>query len=268
MPASTAQGSFFSAGAGCYGLTVSFPTMVAFADATFMGYSWRFDDMGTSTLLGNTYPFTACVVSCSGLNIATQGTAGGVGGNPLGLGEDGQGMLDVIDQFCIVPPVTATFSFGTLLPPFAPATRTSVNMQVQEAADLATTNVNYNATLSPNSDLLSTTKATIGTTWTISYSRIPATAAGVLTVTIRRNKHPLPNGGAPGLPPFGRVLIAGPLLATLTGAHDGTSGTITTAVPNELAYCGLHLAAQARGTGGGIANIRLSSGVEGTIGTF
>jgi len=71
-----------------------------------------------------------------------------------------------------------------------------------------------------------------------------------------------------GNPPFGRILIAGPLLTTLVAAHDGSSGTIAVGVPLELAYCGLHLAAQARGTGGGIANVRLSSAVEGTIGTF
>src|SRR6185295_9514665 len=37
MPANTAQGSFFSAGAGCFGLRVIFPTLVAFADGVFMG---------------------------------------------------------------------------------------------------------------------------------------------------------------------------------------------------------------------------------------
>jgi hypothetical protein len=269
MPANTAQGSFFSAGAGCFGLRVIFPTLVAFADGVFMGYSWQYDDQGTDGTLGNTYPFISCVVSCSGLNIAAKGTAGGVG-NPggLGLGEDGQAGLDVFDQFCTAPAVSATFTFGTSATPFAPTTRVSLNMQVQEAGDLATTNVNYNAAATPNTDLISTTKATIGTTWTINYSRIPATAAGSITLTIRRNKHPLGNGGPGGNPPFGRVLIAGSLLTTLAGSHNGTTGTIAVGVPLDFAYCGLHLAAQARGTGGGIANIRLSSAVEGTIGTF
>jgi len=189
-----------------------------------------------------------------------------VGGNPLGLGEDGQGMLDVMDEFCTAPPVQSSFTFVSVGPP--PGSRTSINMEIREAADLATTNVNYNASLTPNGDLLSASKATIGTTWTIDYSRIPATAAGTITLTIRRSKHPLSNGGPGGNPPFGRVLVAGPLLTTLAGAHNGTAGTIAVGVPLEFAYCGLHLAAQARGTGGGLANVRLSSAVEGTIGTF
>jgi hypothetical protein len=269
MPANTAQGSFFSAGAGCYGLRVIFPTMVAFADGVFMGYSWTYDDVGTDGVLGNTYPFISCIVSCSGLNIATKGTAGGVG-NPggLGLGEDGQAGLDVFDQLCTAPPVSATFTFGTTAPPFAPTTRVSLNMQVQEAGDLLATSVNYNASVSPNSDLLTATKPILGSAWTLTYSRIPATAAGTILITFRRNKHPLPNGGVAGNPPFGRVLIAGPFLSQIGGVHNGTTGTIATAVPNEFAYCGLHLAGQARGTGGGIAGIRLSQALEGTIGTF
>jgi hypothetical protein len=141
MPANTSNGSFFSAGAGCFGLRVIFPTMVAFADNAFMGYSWQYDDVGTDGTLGNTYPFISCVVSCSGLAANSKGTAGGQGfAGDLGLGEDGQGMLDIFDQFCTAPAVSATFTFGTVAPPFAPTTRVSVNMQVQEAGDFATTN--------------------------------------------------------------------------------------------------------------------------------
>jgi hypothetical protein len=271
MPANTSQGSFFTAGAGCYGLRVIFPTLVAFADNVFMGYGWQYDDTGTDGTLGNTYPFISCVVSCSGMNIQN-GSAGGVGGNPLGLGEDGQGMLDVIDQFCTVPVAQATFTFGTVGAPFAPTTRTSVNMQVQEAGDLATTNVNYNASATPNTDLLSATKATIGTTWTATFSRIPATGAGNFRVTVKTNKHPLANGGAATPPTTGRVLTAGTFLATVPAAgfaaHNGTTGSTSTGVPLDFAFCGLHFAAQARATTGPIGTPRLSSGVEGTIGTF
>ena len=266
MPANTSNGSFFSAGAGCFGLRVTFPTMVAFADNAFMGYSWQFDDVGTDGTLGSTYPFTACVVSCSGLNIATKGTAGGQGfAGDLGLGEDGQGMLDVIDQFCTTPAVSATFTFGTVGPPFAPETRTSVNMQVQEAADLATTNSNYNATLTPNTDTLSASKATLGSTWTATLTRAAPSAPGSLFITLRTSRHPLPNGGNP--PPLvsGRVLIAGTLLANFTGAHNGTTGSVSASVPLVFAFCGFHFAAQCRTSGGGF---KLSSALEATIGTF
>ncbi|NOT31181.1 MAG: hypothetical protein HOP15_12095 [Planctomycetes bacterium] len=248
MPANTSQGSWLSPGAACYGLRVIFPTLVPFADGVFMGYSWQFDDRGTDGILGNTYPLLACVASCSGL------APGSV---------DGQGMQDLMDKFCTAPLVQSTFTFGTAM-----GTITSVNMEIREASDLAATNVNYNASLTPNTDLLSATKAILGTPWTVTLSRIPATVAGTLTLTLKRAKHPLPNGGVAGSPPFGRVLVAGALLTTLTGAHNGSTGSVAVGVPLEFAYCGLHFTAQARSTGGGVANIRLSSAVEATIGTF
>ena len=267
MPATTSWCCFGSC-AGCYGIRVTFPTLVPFADNQFIGYSWQFDDVGSDGIIGATYPFISCVVSCSGLDITTKGTGGGVGGNSLALGEDGQGMLDVIDQFCTAPLVSASFNFGTVTPPFAPTTRASVNMQIQEAVDLAATHVDYNATVTPNSDLLSATDPILGSVWTATLSRIPVTPAGVLTLSLRRNRVPFPNGIPGGAPPFGRVLIAGTLLATVVAAHDGSTSVLAQPVPLELAFCGLHFAAQARSTGGGLANVRLSSAVEGTIGTF
>jgi hypothetical protein len=263
MPANTSDGSFFTAGAGCYGLRVIFPTMVAFADNVFIGYSWQYDDLGTDGTLGNTYPFISCVVSCSGTSLIN-GNAGGAG-TATGLGEDGQGMLDAIDQYCVSPAATATFTFGTVGAPFAPTTRTSVNMQVQEAGDLATTNTNYNASVTPNADTLSATKATLGSTWTATLTRPAPTVAGSLLVTVRRARHPLPNGGAPTAPVTGRVLIAGTFLSSLSGSHNGTTGSVSAPVPLSFAFCGLHFAAQCRTSGGGF---KLSSGVEGTIGTF
>ena len=247
MPANTSQGSFSTGPAACFGLSVTFPTLVPFADGVFIGYSWQFDDLGTDGL-GQTFPVLACVASCSGL------APGSV---------DGQGMQDLMDKFCTTPSVQSTFSFGTI-----GGSRTSVNMEIREASDLAATNVNYNASVTPNTDLLSATKAILGATWTVTLSRIPATAAGTITLTLKRAKHPLPNGGVAGSPPFGRVLIAGALLATLPGVHNGSTGSVSVGVPLEIAYCGLHFTTQARSTGGGIANIRLSSAVEATIGTF
>lgn len=265
MPANTSNGSFFSAGAGCFGLRVIFPTMVAFADNAFMGYSWKYDDVGTDGTLGNTYPFISCVVSCSGINIASKGTAGGQGfAGDLGLGEDGQGMLDVFDQFCTAPAVSATFTFGTTAPPFAPTTRVSVNMQVQEAGDFATTNSNYNATNTPNADTLSSSKAILGSTWTATLTRAVPSGAGSLLITVKTNRS-LPNGSNPTPPVTGRVLVAGTTLSSITGAHNGTTGSVSAQIPLVFAFCGFHFAAQCRTSGGGF---KLSSGVDGTIGTF
>jgi hypothetical protein len=269
LPANTSDGSFFSAGAGCYGIRITFTNLVAFRDCMFMGYSWEYADVGTDGILGNTYPFISCVVSCSGLNIIN-GSAGGAGIQGLGLGDDGQGSLDVIDQFCTIPAgtVTATFTFGTVAPPFAPTTRTSVNMEIWQKIPLATTNVNYNALTTPNADTLSATKASLGATWTATFTRAAGTGGAAL-ITVKAARHPLPNGGNPTGPVTGRVLTAGVLLITLPSATIvGTTATAATAVPLDPIFCNLHFAAQARRSGGSPGGLVLSSGVEGTIGTF
>jgi len=268
LPANTSDGSFFSAGAGCYGIRITITTLIPFRDCLFMGYSWQYDDVGTDGILGNTYPFISCVVSCSGLNIIN-GSAGGSGNQGLGLGDDGQGSLDVIDQFCTIPAgtVAATFTFGTVAPPFAPTTRTSVNMEIWEKLPLLTTNVNYNALTTPNADTLSATKANLGATWTATFTRASGTGGAAL-ITVKRSRHPLPNGGNPTSPVTGRVLTAGTLLTTLPSATIvGATATATALVPLDPAFCNLHFAAQARRSGGSPGGLVLSSGVEGTIGT-
>jgi hypothetical protein len=266
MPANTVDGDpTVITGAGCWGLRIEFqPMITTFQDQTFHGYSWQFDDEGTVSGLAKTFPFLSCIVSCSGLNILTKGTAGGIGG-PIGAGEDGQGMIDVIDQFCTAPVTAASFSFGTTATPWAPTTRVSVNMRINEAIDAATTNLNYNATLTPNGDTLSANKATVGARWTLTITRSPVTVAGAFVVNVKRGRFP-GNGGNPTPPVTGRVLIAGaPLTSLPSTPHNGTTGSVGQDVPLNFNFCGLHFAAQARTTGGGI---KLSSGVEGTVGTF
>lgn len=266
MPANTVDHDFTAPnpGAGCFGLRIEFQPMInTFQDQAFHGYSYTFEDNGTDNV-AKTFPFISCIVSCSGLNILTKGTAGGVGG-PLGIGEDGQGMIDVIDQFCTAPVTAQSFSFGTTATPWAPTTRVSVNMRINEAVDAATTNLNYNATLTPNGDTLSANKATVGARWTLTITRSPVTVAGAFVVNVRRGRFP-GNGGNPTPPVTGRVLIAGaPLTSLPSTPHNGTTGSVGQDVPKNFNFCGLHFAAQARATGGGI---KLSSGVEGTVGTF
>jgi len=272
MPANTSQGSFLTPGGGCYQLRVEFPTLIPFADQAFFGYSWEFDDVGTDGIVGNTYPFLTCVVSCSGINIAAQGTAGGLGfGGDLALGEDGQGMLDAIDQFCTTPAVAATFTFGTVAPPWAPTTRTSMNMKaIAEASDLAATATNYNATLTPNADTLVASKAIINSSWTATLTKSPAGATGSFTVWVFASAAP-PNGVNP--PPFhvGRRLVVGTNYfppfpgGGISGTHNGTTGSVTVNVPATCALVNLPWAAQARSTPGAF---KLSSATKGIIGTF
>jgi hypothetical protein len=256
LPANTASTSFLVTNA-CFLLTVNFGTLVAYRDSGLgnhagIGYSWTFDDLGTDGTWAATFPFFACTTSCSGVVGAT----------------DGQGMTDFIDQYC--PPGVAvpnSFTFGTTNPAWSPQTWTGMSMQIQEAADRTTTNVNYNATNTPNPDTLTATNATIGTTWTASWaSGQGAIPAGPLTVRVKTNKS-LPNGTPPtGAGITGRTLTAGASLVTLAGGHNGTTGSVSLAVPLQLGFCGIHFAAQAvapRPPG----TIDLSSGVEGTTGT-
>ena len=136
LPGSSAPGGFLGS-ARCYGLQVNFDPLVVFNDDIFVGYSWHYQDVGTDGLYGATFPFIACVVSCSGTSLLN-GSAGGVG-TATGMNEDGQGMLDAFDAFCTGAfpngPTANTFTFATGGPfaaPFAPTTRTSIGMRVIE----------------------------------------------------------------------------------------------------------------------------------------
>jgi hypothetical protein len=292
MPGNTAAGGFFG-GARCYGLNVLFSPMVAFADNIFVGYSWHYQDVGTDGLYGATFPFISCVVSCSGVSIFS-GSAGGAG-TATGLNEDGQGMLDAFDAFCTGAfpngPTANTYTFATsgpFAPPFAPTTRASVNMEVREAAALATTDVDYNdAAPIQNLDTLTATPATLGTTWTASFSRAGGgsgrfqirvwnTRLGGNGIAPDTGSVPWPTGTggrkmASGTyfasVPAGQAIAGTPVSPTLPYAAG--SGTAASGIPLDFVFCGLHFACQARsGTGvAGTGTPRLSSAVEGTLGT-
>jgi hypothetical protein len=55
-----------SGNASCYFFNLVFGDCIAFADGP-IGYSWRFVDVGTTGVLGGTFPFFSCVQSCSGM---------------------------------------------------------------------------------------------------------------------------------------------------------------------------------------------------------
>ena len=299
MPGNTAPGGFFG-GTRCYALNVVYSPMVPFADSLFIGYSWHFMDTGTDGLYGATFPFLACAVSCSGLSILN-GSAGGSGdfdGQPLeALGPDGQGMLDAFDAFCTGPfpngPTFNTYTFATsgpFAPPFAPTTRATINLGIGEAAARATTNDNYNDCAPvDNLDTLTATPATVGQVWTASFTRAGG-GSGRFQIRVWDTRVPMCNGIPPttGSVPWptgtgGRRMTVGTYFASLpagqssggspvapTLPYTAGSGTATSGIPLELAFLGLHFACQARsGTGvAGTGTPRLSSAVEGTIGTF
>jgi len=248
LPANSASSSFFG-GFRCYFVSVSFGSLVSFADGP-IGYSWRFLDVGTDGVLAGTWPFLSCVASCSG----------------TALQVDGQGMTDVIDEYC--PPgylhSCGWFCFNTTSGTFQ-----SISMDVREASDLAATSVFYNASQTPNPDTLSASAAIVGSSWTALLQRGTPSPPGSFALTIRPHRIAAPNGvqAPPPLPvgAGGRVLIAGPLLNSLAGTHDGSTGSVSSVIPPALSLVCLHFAAQATVLGGGV---RLSSAVEGTSGTF
>jgi hypothetical protein len=137
LPANTGSSSFFG-GFNCFFLRVrtatqapnpqtSFDGGQCLADGT-LGWSWDFRDLSNFAPLAHTFPFLACVTSCSG------------------VGPDGAAMTDGVDQYCgnfpNNPPfnLKASFTFGTV------TTYTSVNMEVREANALTGASTLYNPT--------------------------------------------------------------------------------------------------------------------------
>jgi hypothetical protein len=241
LPANTAASSFFG-GFRCTFLSVEFADLVAFADGP-IGYSWRFEDVGTTGVLAATFPFLSCVQSCSG------------------IGPDGQGMVDHIDQYC--PP-------GTLLPPISfptlYGTFESIAIDIREAADAP-------ATVAPftgdgiNADVLLAPAIQVTQPWDVTLALgHPHGAGGVLSLRVRTQTT---NGSNVTSPIGGRlteVLISGPLLAAVAGTHDGSTGGFPTVeVPGSLALVCQEWAAQATVLGGGFGD--LSRALIGTVGT-
>lgn len=248
LPGNTGSSSFFG-GFNCYFINVTFANLVAFADGP-IGYSWGFIDVGTDGLLAGTWPFLSCVTSCSGAILQV----------------DGQGMTDAIDQYCPPGTLRSTFTFGTTSGSF-----TSISMDIREATDFTATAVLYNATTSPNPDILTATSAVLGTTWsgTIQRPAVPSSNITSATVAVRPGRIPLPNG-VQGPSPLvvgagGRILITGPLLSTVGTVGVGPkTRTFSGAIPADFGLLCIHFACQGTVIGGGV---RVSSAMEGTTGT-
>jgi len=260
MPANSLSGAW-NLNSTCYLFTVNFAGLVSFRDSNThqgIGYSWTFDDLDTGGTLAATFPFLACTTSCSNILFNV----------------DGQGQFDAIDQYCVVPsnPTGApfTFTFGTITGGGTiTGAMTSIMMQVQEATDLAATTQNYNSASTPNADTLTASSAVVGGAWTATWSDTDGsnTDGATVTVRVRANRSTL-NGTNPAAPlpaSAGRVLISGPLFATYSTSSVGDLATVNDNIPLIFGFICVHWAAQAQAGGGGI---RLSSAVDGTIGTF
>lgn len=259
LPANSVSSSFFGS---CrpHALRLQLDQLVSFADGP-IGYSWRFLDVGTSGPLSGTFPWLACVASCTG------------------PGPDAQGMTPGVDRYC--PP-------GTLLPPLPPSTFQSLAISIEEACDRTATIVNSNSLSQPNPDILTSDPVIVGQPWTASLTLgLARTKAAQWTVLFGHSPVNPPNGAAVptftsglnfGTSPSGRMLLCflqnpGP---SLSGTHSGVAGSTSTlaphVIPPDLALVSVFWCGQALVLGRvpgdvGPPSARLSSAVSGVIGT-
>lgn len=198
LPANTKKSGFFG-GAFCVFINFGLGTEAFCLPDTDFAYSWEFTDLGTDGVLGATFPFFACVASCSG-PLAF----------PPGSTVDGDGTNDLVDQYC--PPtggVSATFSFGTSTSGF---NFTSINMEIREAAPIASSQVTFNPTVGTftNPAILTTGAGPI----------MKGTFSFTLDCTASTNASKLALGRASFAPPIPPVnLKYGNLLIALAGGN-------------------------------------------------
>jgi len=249
LPGHTANCSVISMPIGtcgsCFSVSVLLDDCIAFADGP-IGYSWRFVDFGTTTVLAGTFPFLSCVQSCSG------------------VGPDAQGMVDLIDQYCPPGGPANTFTFGTTP---QGSYFTSIAMEIREVTDAEASAASWNSQ-GINTDVLSSSAIAIGSTWETAIALGHAHgAAGPTNINVRTSCINGPNLVSPTGHPF-ELLIGGPLNLVRTDAHDGTSADYEPdfAVPCDVSLVGLAWAAQGTVLGGGRADLTTARcGVVGSV---
>jgi len=269
LPGNTASSSFFG-GFRCFFIRIVFTQLVAFADGP-IGYSWAFLDTGTGTInplggaIAGTWPFLSCVASCSGM-----------------LGQvDGQGMTDMIDQYCPIGTLRTVFSFGT-----TSGSLTSMSMAIEEVTDKPSTVIAFNSATFPNPDTLTADAATVGAPWTATLTLGLGRTKGANWIVYFGNALVAPPNGVSllqiqnglnfGASRGGRMLLCALNTggASVTTAHSGVLGSQSTSapapIPALLALVCNSWCAQALVLGpiSGDGNIRLSSAVRGTVGSL
>jgi len=250
LPGHTADTSYIavilgSSGQSCYVLEIDLGACISFADGP-IGYSWRFMDLGTSSIEAGTYPFLSCVQSCSG------------------MGPDGQGMIDSVDKYCPPGSQPSTFSFGTT--PWG-SYFTSIAMDIREAADAEAVATSWNGE-GINSDVLSAGAIVLGSGWENAITLGHAHGgSGPTNIKVRTSCVNGPNLTSPTGHPF-ELLTAGPLSLLRTDSHNGTVADYEPdfPVPHDLSLVGLPWAAQGTVVGGGRADLTTARcGVVGSI---
>jgi len=254
LPGHTASSSFIalvlgSGNASCYFLNVIFANCIAFEDGP-IGYSWGFTDLGTTSVLAGTFPFLACVQSCSG------------------TGPDGVGMVDLIDQYCPPGGAVNSFTFGTTA---VGSYFTSISMDIREVSDLEGVATSWNSQ-SINTDVLSSTAIILGAGWevTINPAGPPHShgAAGPTNVKVRVSCINGPNVASPLGGDTIEVLTTGAIGLILVDAHGAGVADYEPdfVIPCDITLCGLGWAAQGTIVGAGDGHLtNARCGIVGTI---
>ena len=247
LPGHTANSSPFVMGGGtsCRLINITLANLVPFADGP-IGYSWHFLDLDVTGVLGSTIPFMSCVESCSG------------------VGPDGLGMVDILDEYCPPGVLLSIICFGST--PFG-SYFTSMSMDIREVSDCTATTTTYNSTSPACVDVLSAPPLVIGTTWVAEVTHAPGTASAS-TLLVRGAKIPGngANGGTSGGEPRGRLLVTGAFIANLGGTTDtlppvlATQKNFTAPIPLQFGLACNEWFAQALTLGAG--KQKLSNGLE------
>jgi hypothetical protein len=281
LPANTASSSFFG-GFDCFFIRVLFDQLVCFADGP-IGYGWTFIDKGfptanpLSSVVAGTWPFLACVSSCSGAIFACP---------------DCQGMCNVIDQYCPTNSLRASFTFGTTSGTFS-----SIGMAIEEVVDQTAQLAAFTGT-PPNPDVLTATFPVVGSNWTSTVKTgLTRTKTGSWTLFVGGSPIALPAGvllsqfprcpepGGPTAGNFGTSKAGRKLLCNIDcldpttcfqvpiGAAKGSSSSCVIAIPKRISLVCFPFCAQADVFGNvasgplGGGNHRLSTSLNGVIGT-
>ncbi len=219
LPAHTSSSGFFG-GFSCYTMEVNLSNVPLCLPDGNIGWSWRFIDVGSDGVLANTFPFLACVQSCSG------------------PGKDGMGMRDGVDRYCPAGSVAQSFSFGTVggFGGFF----TSIAIETREAQAFPATSQVCNGS-SVNPVILTNTSLgaggpvnapVLGAPWRVTLDCNPGGSIGALAVfRVSTAVKPMPV-----LTALGEVLV-GPgenLLGTVPANRIVLSPTLT--IPKSLNF--------------------------------
>jgi hypothetical protein len=133
LPAWTGCSSFFG-GFACYLIGVGFGNTPLVLPDGPIGWSWQFRDLGTDGVLAKTFPFLACIQSCTGSGQGYSLATGGAGPDAMGS------MINYVDQYCPAGSLLSSFTFATV--PNG-SYYTSISMDLREVSPIAATTFTF-----------------------------------------------------------------------------------------------------------------------------